>query len=192
MDELKKSLKAFILFSVILGLVYPVFVTVVAKSVIPHKANGCLIIRNNEIVGSELIGQYFSESKYFQSRPSAVDYNASGSGASNLGPSNSILMEQVVKRIKEIRNKNQIGNQPLPADMLLSSGSGLDPHISLQNALIQSVRISKIRKISLGEIKKLIDKNTKNDFIGIWGCQGVNILELNIDLDDISMKYSKN
>jgi len=183
MKEFIKSLKAFILFSILLGLGYPIFVTITAQLIAPYKANGSLIVRNGIVIGSVLIGQYFNEPKYFQSRPSAVNYNASNSGASNFGPSNKIFINQVAERIKEIKNKNVFGSQTLPADMVLCSGSGLDPHISLKNALIQANRISKLMNIPIQNIKELIDKNTDHNFIGLWGYEGINVLKLNIDLD---------
>ena len=173
------SIKLFIGFSILLGLVYPLAITGIAQATMKDKADGSLIKIEGKIVGSSLIGQKFDKPEYFNSRPSAVDYNASGSGASNLGPSS----KKLVERVKETINKEKLGNKNIPADMVLTSASGLDPHISLQNAELQIPRISKIRNVSETKIKELITKNTDPDFIGIWGQKGVNVLKLNIALD---------
>lgn len=175
------SIKVFIVFSVLLGLVYPLAITGIAQVTMKDKANGSLIVENGQVVGSSLIGQKFDKPEYFNSRPSAVDYNASGSGGSNLGPSSKKLIAQVKERIANLGQKTH-----LPPDMVLSSASGLDPHISIGNAELQIPRVAKIRNISETEIKKLVEKNIDSDFIGIWGQQGVNVLELNIALDKVS------
>lgn len=172
------SIRAFIIFSILLGLIYPLAITGIAQVAFPQKSNGSLIIENGKVVGSSLIGQKFDKPQYFNSRPSAVDYNAAGSGASNLGPSSKKLVEQVENRVKGL-NKN------IPADAVLASASGLDPHISLENAQSQIPRISKIRGISETKLNDLVNKNTDSDFIGIWGQNGVNVLKLNLDLQKI-------
>lgn len=174
------SIKVFIVFSVLLGLVYPLAITGIAQATMSYKANGSLIKADGRVVGSSLIGQKFDKPEYFNSRPSAVDYNASGSGASNLGPSS----KKLIARVKEDIVKNNLVGQKVPADMVLASASGLDPHISLENAQLQIPRISKIRNISEAEVKKLVSQNTDPDFIGIWGQRGVNVLKLNIALDE--------
>lgn len=176
------SMKVFIVFSLLLGLVYPLAITGIAQATMKDKANGSLIVEQDKIVGSSLIGQKFDKPEYFSSRPSAVDYNASGSGASNLGPSSKKLMV----RVKETISKEKLGDKNIPADIVLTSASGLDPHISLENAQLQVPRISKIRNISKAELEKLVSKNTDHDFIGIWGQEGVNVLKLNIALDKVS------
>lgn len=181
MKNILISIKVFIVFAVLLGLVYPLAITGIAQVAMKDKANGSLIVKNGHVVGSSLIGQKFEKPEYFSSRPSAVDYNGAASGASNLGPSNKKLIIRTEKTI----NKNKLGNKNIPADMVLTSASGLDPHISLKNAEIQIPTISKIRKISETKLKKLVFENTDPDFIGIWGQQGVNVLKLNIALDQI-------
>lgn len=214
------SIKAFIIFSILLGLVYPLAITGIAKVVFPQKANGSLIIENGKVTGSSLIGQKFDKPEYFNSRPSAVDYNASGSGASNLGPTSKKLME----RIKDANSRWQIANSELslrdsveaiqennfglprrafstprndidhstvrpfdystiPADAVLTSASGLDPHISIENAKLQTKRVAKIRRIPEEKVSELITQNTDSNFLGIWGQDGVNVLKLNIALD---------
>jgi len=187
MKELKTSLKVYITFTILLGLIYPLVVTLIAQIAVPDKANGSLIIKDNIVVGSKIIGQEFNEVKYFHSRPSAVGYNASASGASNLGPTSKKLIDITSERIKNIREEDQLSpDEKIPADMVLSSASGLDPHISIENALIQAKRISKTRGVSEEAIIKLIKRNIDKDFIGIWGEKGVNVLKLNIDLDEMT------
>jgi potassium-transporting ATPase KdpC subunit len=171
------SIRAFIVFSILLGLVYPLAITGIAQVAMPQKANGSLIVKNGKVIGSSLIGQKFDKPEYFNSRPSAVDYNAAGSGGSNYGPSGKKLIEQVKARVKN--------STSVPADAVLTSASGLDPHISLKNAQLQIPRVSKIRNISESQLKKLIEENTDSDFIGIWGQDGVNVLKLNLALDKV-------
>ena len=183
MKQIITSIKVFIVFSILLGLVYPLAITGIAQATMKDKANGSLIKIDGKVVGSSLIGQKFDKPEYFNSRPSAVDYNASGSGASNFGPSSAKLMAQVKERVN---GKRKTVNGFVPADAVLSSASGLDPHISLENAQLQIPRIAKIRSLSETEIKKIISENTDHDFIGIWGQEGVNVLKLNIALNKMS------
>lgn len=157
------AIRAFIIFSILLGLVYPLAITGIAQVVFPQKANGSLIVENGQIIGSSLIAQKFDNPKYIYPRPSAVDYNAAGSGASNLGPSS----KKLIDRIKtDIAKNNLSGN--IHADMVLTSASGLDPHISLENAKLQAKRVAKIRNISEAQMQKLIEKNTDHELLGIW------------------------
>lgn len=172
------AIKSFIIFSVLLGLVYPLTITGIAQVAFPQKANGSLIVKDGQVIGSSLIGQKFDRPEYFNSRPSAVDYNAAGSGASNLGPSSKKLAEQVKKRIANFGK-----NKHLPPDAVLTSASGLDPHISSENSKLQVKRVAKIRNISETQMQKLIEENTDHELLGIWGQEGVNVLKLNIALD---------
>lgn len=188
------AIKSFIIFSVLLGLVYPLAITGIAQIAFPQKADGSLIVENNQVVGSSLIGQKFDKPEYFNSRPSAVDYNAAGSGASNLGPSSKKLMERVKNANEKWKKEN--GKFNIPSDAVLTSASGLDPHISIENAKLQAKRVSKIRNISETQMNKLIEENTDHDLLGIWGgvndwapakesslYGSVNVLKLNIALD---------
>ena len=184
MKQIITSIKVFIVFSVLLGLIYPLAITGIAQATMRDKANGSLIVENGRIVGSSLIGQNFDKPEYFNSRPSAVDYNASGSGASNLGPSS----KKLIARVKEAISREKLGDKNIPADMVLTSASGLDPHISLENAQIQIPRIAKVRNVSETKLKELVNKNTDSDFIGVWGQKGVNVLKINIDLDKLAGK----
>jgi len=190
MKQIITAIKVFIIFSILLGLVYPLVITGIAQTTMKDKANGSLIKIDGKIVGSSLIGQKFDKPEYFNSRPSTVDYNAAGSGASNLGPSSKKFIGEVTQRIQKAKLTLQTSNPPnlLPADAVLASASGLDPHISLENAQLQIPRIAKIRSlmgrnISEIKLKELVNKNTDPDFIGIWGQDGVNVLKLNIALD---------
>jgi len=186
-SEIITSIKLFIGFSILLGLVYPLAITGIAQATMNDKANGSLIKIEGKVVGSSLIGQKFDKPEYFNSRPSAVDYNASASGASNLGPSS----KKLIARVKETISNEKLSGKKIPADMVLTSASGLDPHISLENAQLQASRIAKIRNISEIKLKELVNKNTDPDFIGIWGQHGVNVLRLNIALDQEVNKEGK-
>lgn len=172
------AIKSFIIFSILLGLIYPLAITGIAQVVFPQKANGSLILENEKIIGSSLIGQKFDKPEYFNARPSAVNYNASGSGASNLAPTSKKLMERVKA---DIAKNNLSGN--IPPDAVLTSASGLDPHISIENAQLQAKRVAKIRGLQIETIYELISNNIDSGFLGIWGQDGVNVLKLNIAVD---------
>lgn len=183
------AIKSFIIFSILLGLVYPLAITGIAQVVFPQKANGSLIIENGKVIGSSLIGQKFDSPTYFNSRPSAVDYNAAGSGASNLGPSSKKLMERVKEANEKwemVNGKRGTVNGLIPADAVLASTSGLDPHISIENAKLQAKRIAQIRGLQISKLDELISNNTDSEFLGIWGQEGVNVLKLNLDLDKVN------
>lgn len=152
-----------------------------------EKSNGSLIIQNDKIIGSKLIGQSFQGIQYFHSRPSSVDYNAQNSGASNFAPTSKKLIEVVREKIDQFKKEEAIDEQlSIPPEMVLSSGSGLDPHISIDSALIQISRIAKKRDIPEENIKSLIEENIDYDFLGIWGQSAVNVLKLNLALDNYS------
>lgn len=177
------SIKTFIGFSILLGLIYPLAITGIAQVAMPQQANGSLIKETGQIVGSSLIGQKFDKPEYFNSRPSAVDYNAAASGADNFGPTNKKFIDSIQTKIKEAKQYNNLGDKQIPADMVLSSASGLDPNISIENAKLQAQRIAKTRGTSEEKINKLISSNTDKNFLGIWGQDGVNVLKLNLALD---------
>ena len=192
MKKIIQSLRIYVIFTVMLGLVYPIAITFIAQTLFPYQANGSLLRKGDTVIGSRLIGQGFSDPKYFQSRMSANNYDGTNSGGTNLGPSSKKLMDASADKIAKLRQENGLGaDAQVPADMTLTSASGLDPHISLENALIQSGRVAQTRGISLSDIKKLINQNTDNDFIGIWGCPGINVLTLNMALDESESKRSK-
>lgn len=186
MRNILVAIKAFVVFAILLGILYPLAITIVGKSFMPYRANGSLIIRHNKVIGSRLIAQEFTDAKYFYSRFSAVNFDAENSGASNLAPNNKVFLEQVKSRVATIRRENYIKpGLTLPADMVTASGSGLDPNISLENALLQMHRIAAARNLQEPIIKSLILQHINHDFLGLWGKSGVNVLELNLALDEL-------
>ncbi len=185
LNELKRAVIIFGTFAVILGLIYPLVITGISQVAFPYQANGEMININGNIVGSELIGQNFDGSQYFQSRPSAIDYNASTSGGSNYGPTNKLLINRVNETINEIKvNDSLSSNATIPSDLVLASGSGLDRYISVESALIQVPRIAKARHISESTIDNLIQKNQETPFPWV-GQPIVNVLNLNLALNGI-------
>ncbi|MBI1858304.1 MAG: potassium-transporting ATPase subunit KdpC [Candidatus Melainabacteria bacterium] len=184
MGEIKRGFIIFILFSVLTGLMYPVIITGLAQVFWKDKANGSLIVSNKKVIGSKLIGQKFTSPQYFHARPSAIDYKGNISGASNLGPTSSKLIENAQKEINSVRSENALGkDSKIPADLVLSSASGLDPHISLDSALLQAPRIAKIRGITLDKMNKLIYKNLEEPLFKFLGQKRVNVLTLNLELE---------
>lgn len=168
------------------GVAYPLVVTAVAQVAFPARANGSLIVRGGRPVGSSLIGQPFSGPRYFRGRPSAtspVPYNAASSGGSNLGPLNPALKESVRSRVDEIRRLDP-GPGGIPADLVTSSGSGLDPHISPASAEAQAPRVAKARGISEDEVRALIGRHSEGRQFGVLGEPRVNVLLLNLSLDE--------
>lgn len=187
MQKLITSLRVFIFFTFLLGVVYPFSIIGISNMIFPDQAKGSLIKNKYIVVGSSLIAQEFTSHKYFHSRFSAVNYKASSSGASNLAPSSKKLLEKTKEHIKQIRLENNFNtNLLLPADMVLESSSGLDPHISLANAMLQLPRVAKHRGIPIVKIEELIYDNMDSDFLGVWGKAGVNVLWLNLALDELS------
>jgi K+-transporting ATPase ATPase C chain len=192
MKKLIQSIRIYVIFTVLLGLVYPVAITLIAQVLFPYQANGSLLKNGGTVIGSRLIGQGFTKPEYFESRMSANNYDGTNSGGTNLGPSSKKLMDATADKISKVRLENMLKQDTqIPADMVLTSASGLDPHISSENAMLQAGRVASARGIPLSDIKKLIEKNTDNDFIGIWGCPGVNVLALNIGLDQLSGQSNK-
>jgi len=191
MLQLKRSLLVFLGLSLICGLFYPLFVLTIAQIIFPHESNASLIKSNDRIIGSQLIGQQFTSSKYFHGRPSATDppYDAGNSGGSNLAPTNAKFIEQVKARVEQVRRENSLAPGALvPADLVLASASGLDPHISVDAALLQTHRIAKERKIAQSDLEKIIRRNIEQPFLGFWGQERVNVLQLNLQLDIINNK----
>jgi K+-transporting ATPase ATPase C chain len=187
MLPMKRSLLVFAGLSLICGLIYPLVITALSQAVFPRQSNANIIKNGDVIIGSQLIGQLFTRPQYFHGRPSATDppYDASNSGGSNLAPSSAKLLEQVQTRIEQVRRENRLpANTPIPADLVLASASGLDPHISVDAALLQVGRIAQERKITVVDIEKMIHQNTQHPFLGIWGKERVHVLNLNIALDN--------
>ena len=164
-------------------------ITGLCQLIFPHKANGSLIVANGKVVGSDLIGQSFTSPKYFNGRPSAIEkpYDASNSGASNFGPSNAKFLEGVAKRIAKVRQENGLRpDAPVPADLVLASGSGLDPHISLDAAMIQVSRVARARQLPEAQVRDTVEKLTESPFLGLAGQSRVNVLELNLAVDALA------
>lgn len=171
----------------LLSLAYPFFVSLMADTTMPYQAHGSLIYVNGTLVGSELFGQNFTSPGYFHGRPSAVDYNGSNSGGSNLGPTSAKLMEEVRERVQKVRSEDNLSaNASVPADLVLASGSGLDPDISPQGAQIQISRVAKARGLPESEVQALVDQHIEHPQFGIFGQDRVNVLKLNIALDDLA------
>ncbi|HUA22478.1 MAG TPA: potassium-transporting ATPase subunit KdpC [Steroidobacteraceae bacterium] len=175
-----------ILLTLITGIAYPVAVTGVAKVLFPAQAAGTLIVRDGKPVGSQLIGQPFSDPKYFWSRPSATSpqpYNGLSSGGSNLGPLNPALTDAVKARISALQAADPGNRAPIPVDLVTASASGLDPDISLAAAYYQADRIARLRRLSPDRVRALIADHARGRWLGLLGEPRVNVLELNLTLD---------
>ena len=183
---LKTSILMTIILTIITGIIYPLAITLISQALFPKQANGSLIIKNKVIVGSKLIGQSFTEAKYFHSRPSEQNYDALKSGGSNLGPTS----KKLIFRIKSIANELQAENPNslIPIEAVTSSASGLDPHISPEDAKFQILRVARTRNIPEKKIRKLIKKYTESKWLGVFGEERVNVLLLNLALDDLNIQ----
>jgi K+-transporting ATPase ATPase C chain len=184
--QLSAAVVIFLALTVFTGLVYPLAMTGVAQVLFPNRADGSLVKRDGEVVGSRLIGQNFSGPRYFHPRPSAAGdgYDAMSSSASNLGPTNPDLISEVRKRVAAYRAENRVpAGTAVPADAVTASGSGLDPHISVANARLQAPRVANARGMSVASVLDLIDEHTDGRSLGFLGEPGVNVLELNLALD---------
>ncbi|MGA9408735.1 MAG: potassium-transporting ATPase subunit KdpC [Bacteroidota bacterium] len=185
--QLRPTLVVLILFTIITGIVYPLVVTGLAQVIFPEKANGSFIKKDGKILGSELIGQPFSDPKYFWSRLSATSpyaYNAGSSSGSNYGPLNPALLDAVKKRVQDLKAADSLNTQPIPVDLVTASASGLDPHISVAAALYQVPRVARVRELSAPQVRSLVDQFTEGRQLGFLGEPRVNVLELNLALDE--------
>jgi len=184
--QLLPALLAFVALTVIVGVLYPLAMTGVTQLAFSSQANGSLVKRGVVVVGSRLIGQNFTASDYFHPRPSAAGagYDGTSSSASNLGPSNPVLLKDVRSRIIAYRRENGLAaSAPVPVEAVTASGSGLDPHISAADARIQATRVAKARNLPLSRVLDLVKENTDGRSLGFLGEPGVNVLELNLALD---------
>lgn len=188
MKELRPAILIFIMFTIICGGIYPALVTGVANAVFPKQAKGSFITdKSNREIGSSLIGQPFSDPKYFWPRPSATaqfGYNPMASGGSNSGPTNPDFLKTVEDRVKALHDTGITGT--IPADLVLASASGLDPHISPEAAQVQIPRVARARNMTAEKVQQIVTANTEEPQAGILGASRVNVLGLNLALDSVS------
>lgn len=185
---MRPALLLTLLLTVITGVMYPALMTGIAQLIFPFQANGSLVEVRGTAYGSTLIGQPFSDPRYFWSRPSATSptpYNAAASSGSNVGPTNPALIDTVKARIQKLREADPQNNLPIPVDLVTSSASGLDPHISIAAARYQASRIARLRNLPMDNILSLINQYTEYRSFGVLGEPGVNVLKLNMALDHL-------
>jgi potassium-transporting ATPase KdpC subunit len=196
--QIRPAIVVLVALTLITGLVYPLAMTGIAQVIFPYQAQGSLVEQNGKVVGSELIGQVFENDKYFHGRPSATTapdpkdptktvpapYNAANSGGSNLGPSNKALIDRVKGDMDKLKAENP--SMQVPADLVTTSASGLDPDISPQAAFFQVPRVAKARNLPPERIRQLVDDHTDGRLFGLLGEPRVNVLKLNLALDQIA------
>ena len=186
--ELRTSFLAVLALAIILCGLYPLAAWVLGHGLFPGKAAGSLITHDGAVLGSSLIGQGFSSPQYFHPRPSAAGrgYDAERSGGTNLGPLSKNLVDEVERRVAAYRAENELpAGTPVPADAVTASGSGLDPHISVKNALLQASRVARVRCLANEDVRKLVEAQTAGRTLGILGQPRVNVMRLNLALDRV-------
>jgi len=189
--HLRPAIVSLLLFTLITGVLYPLIVTGIAQVVFPWRADGSLIERDGQLIGSELIGQSFTDPKYFWGRPSATTpypYNAAASSGSNLGPMNPMLEEAIRTRIEALQSADPGNTAPIPVDLVTASASGLDPHISVAAAFYQISRVARERGMSEDQVRALVEQQIEDPQFGILGETRVNVLQLNLAMDGIQYK----
>jgi K+-transporting ATPase ATPase C chain len=197
LSQIRPALVLLVLMTVLTGLAYPLAITGIASVFFPYQAGGSLIEKGGKVIGSALIGQNFTDPKYFHGRPSATTdadpndaaktvpapYNAANSGASNAGPTSKALIERVRSDVAALKKES---NEPVPVDLVTTSGSGLDPHITPAAAEFQVARIAAARNLSVERVRALVAQATEDRFLGIFGEPRVNVLKLNMALDALN------
>lgn len=188
---IRNAVSMLVVMTLITGIAYPLIATGVAQVLFPHQANGSLIDKNGKPVGSELIGQYFDDPRYFWGRPSATTpqpNNGTASNGSNLGPTNTALRDAVQQRIDALRKADPGSNAAVPEDLVTASGSGLDPDISPAAAQYQIARVARVRKLGADQVQALVAKYTQGRQLGLLGEPRVNVLQLNLALDQLQTR----
>ena len=198
--EIRPAIVVVVVLTAITGLAYPLAITGIAGLVFPHQAQGSLVVRGNEVVGSALIGQDFTSERYFHGRPSATTapdpqdstksvpkpYNAASSGGSNLGPTNKALIDRVSADVDKLKKENPAATVPI--DLVTTSGSGLDPDISPDAAFFQVPRVAGVRKLPEDRLRQLVSEHVERPLVGVLGEPHVNVLSLNLALDQLAPK----
>jgi potassium-transporting ATPase KdpC subunit len=183
-EQLLPAVKMLALLTLLLGLLYPLTITGLTQALFPRESNGSLVPRDGQIIGSDLQAQAFTSDRYFHPRPS-TGYDGASTGGSNLGPTNPELLTAVAARIADYRDRNHLDEDtPIPVDAVTTSGSGLDPHISIANAQLQVARVAAARGLPDGDVLELVERTTDRRALGFLGEPTVNVLRLNLALDE--------